>query len=73
MENKNFNLTISAILDPTVTEAEVRPDGEFYKTTWVDICRALNAFGVKQINTAKLDAGGKNITLPVDALHAGVK
>jgi hypothetical protein len=69
--DKNFSLNIKGVLEPTVTDSEVRADGAFFKTVWPAICRELATFGVKNITTANLDAGGKNIALPADALHVG--
>jgi hypothetical protein len=70
MENKNFTYNLTGVLDPSVTDAEVKADGDFGKTVHTEICRILARFGVKTLNNAWIDAGGKKITLPTDILVA---
>ena len=68
MDNKNFTYNLTGVFEPTVTDAEVKPDGEFAKNAHLEICRILARFGVKSLNAAWIDAGGKKVTLPTDIL-----
>jgi hypothetical protein len=61
LENKNFKLNIVGTFDAGVTESEV---ANFEKSVWPDICRSLDNYGLKTIQTATLDAAGKHINLP---------
>jgi hypothetical protein len=71
--DKNFTLNYTGVLEPSVTEAEVKADGEFGKTVHPEICRILARFGVKNLSNAWIDAGGKKTTLPTDILAAAGK
>lgn len=71
MNIKDFKLNIVGTFDGSVTENELTAQGTFFKTAWPEICRVLETHGVKNITTASLDAGGKNITLPAK-VGAGV-
>jgi hypothetical protein len=70
MENRNFTYTLVGTLDNSVTDAEVKADGDFGKTVHPEICKIISRFGVKTLNNAWIDAGGKKITLPTDLLVA---
>lgn len=64
MNTKDFKLNIAGTFDTSVSDNELTAQGTFYKTAWPEICRLLETHGVKNITTASLDAGGKNINLP---------
>jgi hypothetical protein len=70
MENKNFTYNLAGVFDPSVTDSDVKADGDFGKTVHLEICKILARFGVKTLNNAWIDAGGKKITLPTDILVA---
>jgi hypothetical protein len=73
MDNKNFTYNLTGVFEPSVTDAEVKADGDFGKTVHLEICRILARFGVKSLNTAWIEAAGKKITLPTDILAVAGK